>query len=128
MNLRQAFLCFGLIVVVAIFGVGAYAYWVSRPLPFDAVVWLQGERADFSSNAPRLRMADDLISTGALMGKSRADIASTLGPPTDTSKFRDYDLVYWLGAERSFISIDSEWLAVRFDSTGAVSEASVVRD
>jgi hypothetical protein len=30
--------------------------------------------------------------------------------------------------ERGFISIDSEWLVVRFDTAGKVSEYRIVRD
>jgi hypothetical protein len=105
---------------------------VADPAAFDRNAWLAGETADFSSEAPRLRMADGLVSSRGLIGKDRSEIAALLGPDSDTDKFRSYDrsreLVYWLGAERSFISIDSEWLVVRFDRNGRVAEARIVRD
>jgi len=42
--------------------------------------------------------------------------------------FKEYALVYWLGAERGFIRIDSEWLVVNFDKNNRVSDALMVRD
>jgi hypothetical protein len=104
---------------------------VGEPAPFDRNVWLAGEKVDFSSEAPRLRMADGLISSRVLLGKDRSEIAALLGPDSDTVKFRSYErqeLVYWLGNERSYMPIDSEWLVVRFDTSGRVTEARIVRD
>ena len=51
-----------------------------------------------------------------------------LGEPPHTGYFKDWDLVYWLGRERGFISIDSEWLVVRLDPKGWVREYRIVRD
>lgn len=100
----------------------------SSPVPFDRTAWLEGERADFSAEAPRLRMADHLVSSRALLGKNRPEIEAMLGPDTNTDKFRSYDLVYWLGAQRNYMPIDSEWLVLRFDKSGRVSEARIVYD
>ena len=50
-----------------------------------------------------------------------------LGEPPDTGYFKQYDLVYWLGDERGFFSIDSEWLVIRIDD-GRVIEAEIVTD
>jgi hypothetical protein len=57
-----------------------------------------------------------------------APTVSLLGTPPPTAYFRDYQFVYWLGPERGFMSIDSEWLAIRFDRNGKVMEARIVRD
>ena len=52
-----------------------------------------------------------------------------LGKPTATNYFKDeYDMVYWLGPERGFIGIDSEWLAISLDPNGAVRNYKIVRD
>jgi hypothetical protein len=88
-------------------------------------VWLQGEAA---SNGPRLRMADGLVRSEILLGKSRVEVEAMLGPPTATDKFRSSGLVYWLGSERGFMSIDSEWMTLEFDKTGKVREARIVTD
>jgi hypothetical protein len=73
-------------------------------------------------------MADGLVESETLKGKAKVAVLAMLGPPTETDKFKDYALVYWLGAERGFIGIDSEWLVVNFDKSGTVSEVSIVRD
>lgn len=99
----------------------------SSPVPFDRTRWLEGEGANFSP-APRLRMADGLLSSRTLLGKRRSEVEEMLGPDTDTDKFRNNDLVYWLGAQRSYMPIDSEWLVVRFDKNGQVTEARIVYD
>jgi hypothetical protein len=62
-----------------------------------------------------------------LVGKDQHEIDDLLGPPTDTSKFRSYDRVYWLGAERGLLGMDSEWLVLRFRD-GEVAEVRIVRD
>jgi hypothetical protein len=63
-----------------------------------------------------------------LRGKTRGDIESMLRPAPETSNFRDFDLVYWLGPERGFMSIDCEWLVIRLDATGRAREVRIVRD
>jgi hypothetical protein len=37
-------------------------------------------------------------------------------------------MVYWLGPERGFIRIDSEWLVLRLDQSDIVREVRIVRD
>jgi hypothetical protein len=73
-------------------------------------------------------MADGLLRSEVLLGKSRSEIEAMFGPPTSTDKFRDSGLVYWLGPERGFISIDSEWLTLNFDQAGKVRDARIVTD
>jgi hypothetical protein len=95
---------------------------------FDSAVW----KSSLSNSSPgdpvRLRMVDSLLRQRQLIGMSRSEIVSLLGAPPSTEYFRDYDLVYWLGPERGFISIDSEWLAIRLDPNDRVTEARIVRD
>jgi hypothetical protein len=76
----------------------------------------------------RLRMVDNLLERRLLDGLARDSVARLLGPADSTDYFREYDLVYWLGPERGFIRIDSEWLVVRFGPNGRVSEYRIVRD
>lgn len=49
-----------------------------------------------------------------------------LGPVTETSKFGDWDMVYVLGPQDSYI--DHVWLALRTDERGTVVEQRVVYD
>lgn len=51
-----------------------------------------------------------------------------LGKPPATDYFSDWDLVYWLGPERGFLSIDSEWLVVKLDQNEVVTDFKIVRD
>jgi hypothetical protein len=73
-------------------------------------------------------MADGLVRSGVLLGKTRGEIESMLGPAPKTDYFRDFDLVYWLGPERGFIGIDSEWLVIRLDGVGKASEVLIATD
>ncbi len=95
-------------------------------LAFDSGAW----KASLSrpSNPIRLRMVDDLLRRYQLRGMRQDELISLLGQPPKTDYFRDYQLVYWLGPERGFISIDSEWLAVRVGSDQRITEARIVRD
>src|SRR5207249_11294818 len=89
-----------------------YEEYANR-IPFDSASW-QDEDQVYSDNPVRLRMVDDLLKRYQLVGISKAKIDELLGPPTKTEKFGDYDYVYWLGPERGFIRIDSEWLGIKF--------------
>jgi hypothetical protein len=95
-------------------------------LSFDSAMW----KASLAHpNDPvRLRMIDDLLKHNRLQGMAEEEVISLLGKPPKTDYFPDYQLVYWLGPERGFISIDSEWLAVRLGSDRRVTEARLVRD
>lgn len=105
--------------------VGIYWHVMCSPTEFDRSVWL---RVETTSDSPRLRMADGLLRSRVLLGKSRAEIEAMLGPPKSTDYFRDSGLVYWLGPERGFMSIDSEWLTLDFDPAGRVRDARIVTD
>ena len=107
-------------------GVAAHRWNILRPIAFDRTVWLKGD-GEKSMNPPRLRMADDLIRNHVIVGKTRSEIELFLGPPTQTNYFRNYDMVYWLGPERSGFGVDSEWLVVRL-SEGRASESQIVHD
>ena len=76
-------------------------------LSFDSAKWKAGNEDDI-----RIRMVDSLLRKYEFTGKSRAEVVDILGEPDKTGYFRDYDMVYRLGMERGFISIDSEWLVL----------------
>ena len=56
------------------------------------------------------------------------EVVALIGEPDNTSYFREYDMVYRLGMERGFISIDSEWLVLRLDANQVVTKFRIVRD
>jgi len=114
--------------------VGLVTYLIGGPIvkdyanriPFDAVKWKNEELVN-SVNPVRIRMVDDLLKKHHLVGMPKEELNDLLGIPPKTGYFSDYDYVYWLGPERGFMSIDSEWLAIKFVNE-AVSEARIVRD
>lgn len=119
--------CLGFIVLA----LGAISLWLAFEhgyLPhssFNSEEWKQAEQAD---GYPRLAMVDSLIESGQLDGKGQDEVLMLLGPPTDTNYFSDWDSVYWLGPERGFLRLDSEWLVLRFSDEGRVSDYQLARD
>ncbi|HEY4257842.1 MAG TPA: hypothetical protein VGM66_11560 [Candidatus Udaeobacter sp.] len=93
---------------------------------FDSAVW----KASLSTQDDpiRLRMVDDLLRQYRLRGMRQDELIALLGEPPKTDYFSDYQIVYWLGPERGFISIDSEWLAIWIGPDQRVTDARIVRD
>lgn len=107
----------------AIFGDSILEWWHRER--FAAVAWQsEGGRAD----AVRIRMVDDLLRRHRFGGMSREQVTAIVGEPDKTNYFSDWDMVYWLGPERGFMGIDSEWLVFRLDGEKRVSEYEIVRD
>lgn len=77
---------------------------------------------------PRRQMVDDVMTNHLAVGQSRAEVIERLGEPTDTPYFKDFDLVYWLGAEKGYISVDSLWLVIKLDAEGRVSQFELAND
>jgi len=114
---------------IACITVGASAYWhvTHGPTEFNQSIWL---RAEITSDSPRLRMADGLLKSGVLLGKSQSEIEVMLGPPTytvhgDAGSVRKSGLVYRLGPERDYPDIDVESLALDFNPAGKVRDAHI---
>ena len=120
-------LLIGAAAAIAVAAGAWYAAYVP-PLPFNASIWRAREDLVSDSLHVRGRMAEGLVSSGALIGKSRDEIVGLLGPPPSTDKFRDHDLVYWLCPDRGLWGIDSEWLVMDFDEAGVVADADVIED
>lgn len=112
---------------------------------FDSALW----RTESERRAP---MADDLVSRHLLEGKTRQEVHYLLGQPEESNSVDEYFAqdsesnkrayfgldkdtpipvsydVYYLGDERSLISIDSEWLIVGYDESLIVVSSSVRTD
>jgi hypothetical protein len=96
---------------------------------FNAELWRNHKTVEHNYKWPlRLTMVDNLIASGKLKSLSKKQVRDMLGSPKDHGYFKEYDLVYWLGPERGFLRIDSEWLAISFDKDGKVNEYLLVRD
>ncbi len=75
----------------------------------------------------RQNMVDDLLRRYDLRGMPKEKIDLLLGKPASTQYFREFDYVYWLGSERGFFPIDSEWLCIKFQNA-KVSEVKLCTD
>lgn len=112
-----------LLLVFSLFAYPVFKDYSSR-IPFDSAVW----KADETRNTGiRVKMVDNLLKTRQIIGARKVEIDSLLGVPQSTGYSKDYEYVYWLGPERGFISIDSEWLCLNFRD-GVVNEAEIRRD
>lgn len=100
----------------------------AAPLPFVVTWWQAGESNWSDTYKRRHRMADTFLLSNRLIGMTHEEVTDLLGKQPTTDYFRDWSIVYRLGAERGFLSIDSEWLAMRTDSRGVVVDAKIVRD
>jgi len=122
----KRFLRWCAVLALVIAAGSALVAWTYGYLPvrlFDSALWKSGE-----DEGVRLSMIDALLLAHDLRGLSRAEVEALLGGPTETDKFNDWNLVYWLGWNRGLIRIDSEWLVVRFGEDNRVSEWAVVTD
>jgi hypothetical protein len=98
---------------------------------FDSAAW-KATDFRFSADAVRIRMVDDLLRSHDFAGMTRERVLSLLGPDDregfGAGYFPDWDLVYWLGPERGWIRIDSEWLVLRLGPDDRVVEHRLVTD
>jgi hypothetical protein len=123
-------------IPAALYALGA-AYFVFIPSAedyahrrkFDATLWQAPPKEDDPEWPVRLCMVDDLVSSKSLDRLTRREVEALLGRDDETDKWKDWDLVYWLGPERrGMFRIDSEWLVIRFGSEGRVAVYRVVGD
>jgi len=73
-------------------------------------------------------MADWLLLTNALLGKSAPEVEAILGPQPAHDKLLGPGLVYVLGPERGFISIDYERLLLTLGKAATVEHVEIRRD
>jgi hypothetical protein len=128
---KRTLLIPALVVAVCIIGVAGWFIFGDtiqehlRRCPFDAVAWKSEEAL---TNDVRIRMVDDLLLRRSFRGMTREQVAAIIGVPDKTEYFKEWDLVYWLGPERGFIGIDSEWLVFRLDRQQKVTDLRIVKD
>ena len=135
MTKRRIIIVVAVVMVLALspfiflFGINSYhsARERLRRIPFESTSWQDPKQVD-GQDPVRIRMVDELVRSRRLDHQSRAEVEKLLGKPTSTEYFKEYDFVYWIGPERGFISIDSEWLVISLDRNGIVHEYKVIRD
>jgi len=108
---------------VALIG-GLSWYMLLAGRHFDPARW----KNSATPASVRLRMADDLVENKKMIGLTRQEVVARLGEPPKTEYFKNFDLVYYLGPERGFMGIDSEWLVVKFGPDGRVERAEIAND
>ena len=108
--------------------ISALALTTGKTPSFHRDEWIAGGWRPSMWHFPRRSMADDLVNSRLLIGRSRMDVETMLGAPSSTDKFRDADLVYWIGPDRGMFGIDNEWLIVSFDSRGIVDNYFITAD
>lgn len=92
-------------IIIIIFGV-KYKYQHT----FSTNRWIKYPRE-------RVKMVDEMLRKYKLVGQTKEEIVELLGDETNTDYFKEVNnIVYYLGDERGFISIDSEWLVIMFDN------------
>jgi hypothetical protein len=99
---------------------------------FNAEVWQNQEKIEHDIMwPPRLCMVDHLMSSGQLDGLTSNHVIHLLGPPSDESfpyGAKSCDIHYYLGPERGFFRVDSEWLFITFGDDGKVDRYWLYRD
>ncbi len=99
---------------------------------FDSELWRKQDTIEHNAFwPPRLCMVDDLISSHALDGLAEHEVIQLLGSPHDKGfpfGSAQCDMHYYLGPERGFVRIDSEWLFITFGHDQKVHRYWLYRD
>ena len=99
---------------------------------FGAEAWRNQEHVEHDHMpSPRLCMVDHLMSSGQLDGLSSHQVIELLGLPHDKNfpfGATSCDIHYYLGPERGFLGIDSEWLFITFGDDSTVDRYWLYRD
>jgi hypothetical protein len=90
------------------------------PVPFVDSWWRSANHDTGGLLNVRQRMADWLVLTRDLNGKSSAEVIARLGAPTPQDKFRAQGIVYVLGPQKS--------LLLTIGKAGTVENAAVIAD
>lgn len=77
----------------------------------------------------RTAIIDDLLETHELKGMTAQEVVDLLGPHDNIAGYfvQEDRYVYYLGPERGWMSIDSEWLLIDFEN-GVVVDHAITRD
>ncbi len=109
-----------LLVIVA--GIIYVLFLLFSPDEFNQEIWV-------NKPAERVDMIDSMLSEVELKGKAKTEIIKILGHEEEKAYFKEpNNLVYYLGDERGFMSIDSEWLVLWFDDKDRVTDYEIKTD
>lgn len=123
------FVCFGLVI--------ALSQVIPSPLPsgsdllkFDSSLWIRPESSHFVERdiTPRQKMLGSAVA--ALTGKTKSEIEALLGPSLEPQYFTSTgrDMIYMLGPERGYLTLDSEWLLIWLDENDRFLRYTIASD
>lgn len=92
-------------------------YYYSK---FTPSKWLNNE-------SKRVLMVDDMLENYKIKKMNKTDILDLLGKPTIIEKMNN-NIMYYLGDERSFVSVDSELLVVYFNEKDECIKYEIITD
>lgn len=132
--LLVSIVAFGLTMLMSV-GFISSSEWYCRHgmtqsyVPFEPERWTKFDTVSAPEELEdyRILAIEDLLQKHRFTGWTSERLIALLGKPTKTNKLRHYDLVYWLGAERSCDRIDSEWLVFVLQD-GLVASYDVITD
>jgi hypothetical protein len=103
----------------------------SAPLeerPFDAELWKKPLKVAHGRTS-RSEMVEDLLQKHDFRGWTKEKVEALLGPSgAPLVGMAEFAFVYYLGADRSFLPIDNEWLVFKLDDSGKVRDAHTMPD
>jgi outer membrane protein assembly factor BamE (lipoprotein component of BamABCDE complex) len=98
-----------------------------RKIPFDKEEWVKCEPL-INGKTVRSQMIEDLMLNYHLSSMTKEKIIELLGKPivpADKYTKEEWDIIYYLGTERSDFPLDDEYLVFRFDTEGRVTDYCV---
>ena len=114
--------------IISVVVTGSFYLIFKAPLPFIESSWNVRCSSGIAPLKIPHRMADRLVMSEVLIGKSAEDVITLLDEPKPSGYFKTYDFVYCLGPQRGLFPMDNEWLVLKLDKNGMVSKAAVVSD
>lgn len=113
------FICNGLLFIGIPY---AYLTYQSAQMEFSADKWHEHEDK-------RVDIVDDLLEEYDFTGWSETKVTKLLGEPVkDGGGKEPNNIVYYLGDERGYPSIDREWLLFWFDESHYVTKVEITTD
>jgi hypothetical protein len=98
--------------------------WAARDLAFDSARW----HALKQRRSWRLRMAHWLVKKKFLLGKTRSEVVSILGAPSDAPWFQFSNWDFAFDLFECTVLLQSLILVIRFDEQGLATECQVVSE
>jgi len=108
--LKYAAIALATLIVLGAILFMALAVWMGQEKPYPRAVF--SVQAWHTTPAERFQMAENMIDTNILIGKTKAEVSALLGD--DYYKYTDDHWGYYLGFVPRNFSIDPDVLAVEF--------------